>query len=124
MPDTFPEDAVTKLASEVHDPYFFAHLKQAWNIEPRSQHDADRLLEIARDLREADDLEHQKVASASNSFLDDAYLSLRSALGSYGYQPAPDNHDAAIKQAAVAMTGDPELAQAALEYAQFLSADA
>ena len=118
MPNTMPEASVAKL-TQVHDVHFFAKLAAMPNpIKPRTDAEREQLLKVAAHVRAKHDEELQKQASTGNQFLN----GLLEALTGQPAQVGSVSYENAVKQAAAHWSQDPEIAQAALEYNDWLLA--
>jgi hypothetical protein len=120
--ENFPNQAVETLTRGIHDPCFFSKLASDWNIKARSDDEANQLLEIAVLLRGTQEESIKTASSRGNEFLSGALDSLKGALGDRGYNPGLNSAEQGIKQAAYQASHDPQIAQAALAYAQHLFA--
>ena len=118
----FPGESIEKIASDIHDPFFFDKLASDWNIRPRTADEREQLLELATMLRNAHDTETVKTAAAGNQFLAGAIDSLKVAMGAHGYAAQPTSELLGIKNFAEKLASDPAMQKAALEYGQYLAA--
>jgi hypothetical protein len=118
----FPDDAIEVLSREIHDPCFFQKLANDWNIVPRSQEEGSQLLELAAVLRGTREAQVKTASAPGNSFLSGALDSLKGALSDRGIDAGPTTDTQAIKTAAANASQNPQIAGAALKYAQHLFA--
>lgn len=118
----FPQEAFQTLVGKVHAPVFFQKLAADWGVNPQSEEDRAELLEMASVLRNAHQQDQVKMAGSRTSFLKEASDSLKGALKDNGFQHnVPSSNDRLIKEAAMQVIADPDIATAAMEYGQYLS---
>lgn len=121
--NTLPEKEVALLVEKVQLPAMLEKLARDWHIYPRTQAEVGQLLETADLLREAKAREHVKQASEGDPFIAGALDGLRQALGAEGMQVGPTRQEDQLKEASFKVTsGNPDVAHAALAYAEFLAA--
>jgi hypothetical protein len=118
----FPDDAIEVLSREIHDPCFFNKLANDWNIVPRSQEEGTQLLELAAVLRGTHEAQVKTASAPGNTFLTGALDSLKGALSDRGIYAGPTTDVQTIKAAAANAAQNPQVAEAALKYAQHLFA--
>lgn len=117
----FPQQAYQTLVGRVHAPVFFQKLAQDWGVAPKTEEDQHELLELASVLRSAKHQDTVQRAGADTSFIKDAADSLKGALTDSGFQNnVPTTQERLIKEAALEVIADPEIAEAALAYGQYL----
>ena len=107
-----PTAAYQTVYNKVYAPAFFQKLAADYNIQPGSDDEALKMLQMASKLRIAHDTNLQKQAAAKVSQLDEMHQALDGQLGDMGID-VPEPSDP-IKQAAAEGAIDPELANAFL----------
>lgn len=108
-----PDDAFALVHSRVYAPVFFTKLAQDYGIRPANTEEATAMLEMAAQLRAADDQDKQKQAAAGNK-LAAARAHLQKALQSEGFQVSNDTQDHLISKAASEVAMQPDIAHAVL----------
>lgn len=108
-----PETAFALVHNRVYAPVFFTKLANDFGIRPRSPQEAQAMLTQAAQLRAARDQQVKMAADEGDGMLAAAGEHLRGVLGDAGFE-FEDDMDNLIKQAAVEVSGDPELAHAVL----------
>lgn len=109
-----PETAFATVHNRVYAPCFFTKLARDFNIRPRpGTDDAEKMLNMAAQLRQAHDEQVKVAAAGDGSLLDAAGQHLQKVLNQAGYQ-IPDPQDQLIKRAAAEVAQDPEIAHAVL----------
>ena len=113
-------EACAFMAQEIHVPAFFEKLA-AHGIEPKSEAEAQQLLQLGGTLHQAEQRGQYKTAATQaqeqgNPFLDYVLEKLQSA------QPSSEQVENHVKQAATTLTSDNDLARtAALVYGHVLN---
>jgi hypothetical protein len=116
----FPQDAYQTLAGRVHAPVFFQKLANDYGVVAQTAEDQFELLELANMLRGA--RQEDQSRSSGTSFFKEAADNLRGALTEGGYgNVGPTSQDRLVKQAALEVIADPDIAGAALAYGHYLS---
>jgi hypothetical protein len=117
MSGNIPEVAISKLGA-LHNQRFFSKLANHASdpIFTRTQAEQDQLLKLALECRGRYDQHMDKQAYSGNPFLSAALQAL-TGTGKAG-------PDFTVKQAAQEYVNNPELAQAALDYQEWLNSQA
>ncbi len=117
------EQAYNVLVTSVHAPVFFRKLASVYSIEPQNEEDAQELLRMAADLRNAHNQSTQKQARANGSLIKQARQALQAQLQKEGYSPLPVNSSQLQKEASEAARS-PLLQEAALVFQSYLAQSA
>lgn len=108
-----PDSAFNLVHQRVYAPVFFTKLAQDYGIQPANDAEAIEMLNMAAQLRVADDQDRQKQAAAGTSKLAAARAHLQQALRSEGYQ-TDDSQNQLVEKAAAEVAQQPDLAHAVL----------
>jgi hypothetical protein len=105
-----PEDAYQHLLSDVHGQVFFGKLAQH-GFTPKTEKEANDLLELAGKLRAVQEDPRTKQAAEANSPYSQANAALDQALGQSGFkkQASAQEQDLALDQAAQKAASDPDI---------------
>lgn len=107
-----PDTAYNLVHQRVYAPVFFTKLAQDYGIRPANADEATEMLNMAAQLRVADDQDRQKQAAAGNK-LAAARNHLQNALRSEGYQ-VDVQPDQVVEKAASEVARQADLAHAVL----------
>lgn len=112
QPEILDEDtAYTVLHNEVYAPVFLTKLARDYKIEPQTREQAQAMFTQAAQLRAAHDRSLQSQGNDMDSLLSKSAAHLNQRLGG---QPAAQQNDAMVKQAAADVAKRADIAKAVL----------
>ena len=107
-----PDAAFATIHHRVYAPVLFTKLANDYGIRPRNDQERAQMLSMAQELRAAHDQNLEKRGDAQTQLLARAQHQLHGTLAESGIDLGQE--DALSKQAALEISGDPELAHAVL----------
>jgi hypothetical protein len=111
------------LVARLHAPVFFDKLARDYNIVPASDEERQGLLELASVLQAKKASDQAQKAASGRGLVFEALNGVKQALAADGILPAQTTAlDQQIKSAADYASQDPQLAEAAAAYAEYLAA--
>lgn len=103
---------------------FFEKLASDWDIRPQSEAEAQQLLDLAVELRQARQREQVKEAQSGNPFFAEVLAGVRGVVaqstGQPAYDPNAERQEQHAKEAAARLLQDDGILNAAMNYGVYL----